>query len=129
LSNAIKFSASDGVVDVELRRNEATAEIVVRDRGAGIKREFLPYVFERFRQAAGPSASWNRGLGLGLSIVREIVQRHGGTVAADSAGEGKGATFRVQLPLRAASEPIGASVSDRQPVAAATASRRNAEFA
>ena len=112
LSNAIKFSPEDGVVEVELRRVEGSAEITVTDYGVGIKREFLPYVFERFRQATGPSASWNRGLGLGLSIVREIVQKHGGTVVAESAGEGKGATFRVQLPLRAAAEPVGVVPQD-----------------
>jgi signal transduction histidine kinase len=113
LSNAIKFSPDDGVVEVELRRVNGSAEITVTDHGVGIKREFLPYVFERFRQATGPSASWNRGLGLGLSIVREIVQKHGGTVVAESAGEGKGATFRVQLPLRAAGEPVAVVPPDR----------------
>jgi signal transduction histidine kinase len=115
LSNAIKFSAGEGPVDVELRRVNGSAEIVVKDEGIGIKRELLPYVFERFRQATGPSATWNRGLGLGLSIVREIVQKHGGTVLAESAGEGKGATFRVQLPLRAAAEPVDVFDSGRPP--------------
>ena len=115
LSNAIKFSPAEASVDVELRRANGSAEIVVKDYGIGIKREFLPYVFERFRQATGPSASWNRGLGLGLSIVREIVQKHGGTVVAESAGEGKGATFRVQLPLRAAAEPVEVLESDSPP--------------
>jgi signal transduction histidine kinase len=115
LSNAIKFSPAEASVDVELRRANGSAEIVVKDYGIGIKREFLPYVFERFRQASGPSASWNRGLGLGLSIVREIVQKHGGTVVAESAGEGKGATLRVQLPLRAAAEPVEVLESDAPP--------------
>jgi signal transduction histidine kinase len=113
LSNAIKFSPDDGIVEVELRRVDGSAEITVTDYGVGIKREFLPYVFERFRQATGPSASWNRGLGLGLSIVREIVQKHGGNVVAESAGEGKGATFRVQLPLRGAPEPVAVITSQR----------------
>jgi signal transduction histidine kinase len=113
LSNAIKFSPDGGPVEVDLRRADASAEIVVKDNGIGIKREFLPYVFERFRQATGPSATWNRGLGLGLSIVREIVQKHGGSVAAESAGEGKGSTFRVQLPLRAAAEPMPVVSKDR----------------
>jgi signal transduction histidine kinase len=113
LGNAIKFSPGEGSVDVELRRANGSAEIVVKDYGVGIKREFLPYVFERFRQATGPSASWNRGLGLGLSIVREIVQKHGGTVVAESDGEGKGATFRVQLPLSAAAEPVAVFESER----------------
>ncbi len=112
LSNAIKFSPADAVVEVELRRANGTAEVVVKDYGVGIKREFLPYVFERFRQATGPSASWNRGLGLGLSIVREIVQKHGGTVVAESAGEGQGATFRVQLPMRGAAELVAVTAAD-----------------
>ena len=76
------------------------------DHGVGIKREFLPYVFDRFRQADTTTASVDRGLGLGLSIVRDIVERHGGTVSADSAGEGKGSTFAVKLPLRSTSEPL-----------------------
>jgi signal transduction histidine kinase len=100
VSNAVKFSRDGGQVDVELRRDEGYAEIIVRDRGVGIAREFLPYVFERFRQAETAGTA-NPGLGLGLSIARDIVERHGGTVMADSAGEGKGATFTVRLPLRA----------------------------
>src|SRR5688572_12859798 len=112
LSNAIKFSPAEAVVEVELRRVNGTAEIVVKDYGVGIKRDLLPYVFERFRQATGPSASWNRGLGLGLSIVREIVQKHGGAVIAESAGEGQGATFRVQLPMRNAVEPVAVAAAD-----------------
>jgi signal transduction histidine kinase len=114
LSNAVKFTPEEGVVEVELRFVDANAEIVVTDHGAGIRREFLPYVFERFRQASGPSASFNRGLGLGLSIVREIVQKHGGSVAAESAGEGKGATFRVRLPLHTAAEAVGMTASNSQ---------------
>jgi signal transduction histidine kinase len=104
VSNAVKFSPGDGVVDVDLRRDDACAEIVVRDQGIGIRREFLPYVFERFRQGDGNRRKTNHGLGLGLSIARDIVERHGGTISADSAGEGKGAAFVVRLPLRAASE-------------------------
>ena len=104
MSNAIKFSPENGIVDVELRRDDGCAEIVVQDRGIGIKREFLPYVFERFRQADGNGRSANRGLGLGMSIARDIVERHGGTITADSDGEGKGATFTVRLPLRSASD-------------------------
>ena len=121
LSNAIKFTPDDGVVHVELRCVDADAEILVRDHGAGIKREFLPYVFERFRQSDAPAGGANQGLGLGLSIVREIVEKHGGTVAAESAGEGRGATFRVRLPLGVAAEPVGARRVDYsvvRPVAA-----------
>ncbi len=104
VSNAVKFSPGEGVVDVELRRDDSMAEIVVRDQGIGIRREFLPYVFERFRQGDVNRRKTNHGLGLGMSIARDIVERHGGTITADSAGEGKGATFTVRLPLRAAAD-------------------------
>ena len=113
LSNAVKFSPSEGVVEVDVRRDDTSAEIVVRDQGIGIRREFLPYVFERFRQGEANRRKTNHGLGLGLSIARDIVERHGGTITADSAGEGKGASFTVRLPLRTASEagiPRGSSV-------------------
>jgi signal transduction histidine kinase len=100
VANAVKFSAEEGTVQVELRRDDRFVEIVVEDHGVGIKREFLPYVFDRFRQAGTKSDSVNRGLGLGMAIARDIVERHGGTIAADSAGEGKGATFTVRLPVR-----------------------------
>jgi signal transduction histidine kinase len=104
VANAVKFSAEEGTVEVELRRAEQFVEIVVEDHGVGIKREFLPYVFDRFRQAGAKSGGVNRGLGLGMSIARDIVERHGGTITADSAGEGKGATFTVRLPMRNTSE-------------------------
>src|SRR5205814_218157 len=74
---------------------------IVEDSGQGIPPEFLPYVFERFRQADSSSTRVHGGLGLGLAIVRHLVELHGGTVAADSAGEGRGARFTVRLPLRA----------------------------
>jgi len=111
LSNAVKFSPTDGTVHVELRRDEGFAEIVVSDQGIGIRREFLPYVFDRFRQDVPDRRRTSRGLGLGMSIARDIVERHGGTISADSAGEGKGATFTVRLPLRAVSD-AGASSPD-----------------
>lgn len=104
LANAVKFSPNGGMVQVELRRADRFVEIVVVDHGIGIKREFLPYVFERFRQAGAQAGSANRGLGLGMSIARDILDRHGGTITADSAGEGKGATFTVRLPLSVAPE-------------------------
>ena len=106
VTNAVKFSAEEGTVQVELRRDDRFVEVVVEDHGVGITREFLPYVFDRFRQAGSgtKSESVNRGLGLGMSIARDIVERHGGTIAADSAGEGKGATFTVRLPMRNPSE-------------------------
>lgn len=103
LTNAVKFSPEDGLVQLQLLRSDEFAEIVVQDHGVGIKREFLPYVFERFRQAPDQGAV-NRGLGLGMSIARDIIERHGGTIVAESDGEGKGATFTVRLPLRPSSE-------------------------
>jgi signal transduction histidine kinase len=105
VANAVKFSAEEGTVQVELRRDSRFVEIVVQDHGVGIKREFLPYVFDRFRQAGATADGVNRGLGLGMSIARDIVERHGGTITADSDGEGKGATFTVRLPVRSAQEP------------------------
>jgi signal transduction histidine kinase len=118
LANAVKFSPDGGLVRVALRRDDRFVEIVVADQGIGIKREFLPYVFERFRQGGAITAIGKRGLGLGMSIARDIIDRHGGTITADSAGEGKGATFTVRLPFEPAPEltvsvPPGAAESDR----------------
>jgi PAS domain S-box-containing protein len=99
LSNAVKFTPRDGRVQVRLQRVDSHIEIVVSDTGVGIRRDFLPYVWERFRQGdAGPTRKTG-GLGLGLSIVRHIVEMHGGTVQAFSEGESKGSTFTVRLPL------------------------------
>ena len=99
LSNAVKFTPKGGRVQVRLERVNSHIEIVVSDTGVGIRKDFLPYVFERFRQAdAGPTRKTG-GLGLGLSIVRHLVEMHGGTVQADSAGEGQGSTFTVRLPM------------------------------
>ncbi|HEY3582320.1 MAG TPA: PAS domain S-box protein, partial [Pyrinomonadaceae bacterium] len=98
LSNGVKFTRHGGLVQVKLQRTEAQVEIVVTDTGVGINREFLPHVFERFRQADGSTTRNYGGLGLGLAIVRHLVELHGGTVAADSAGENSGATFTVCFP-------------------------------
>jgi PAS domain S-box-containing protein len=99
VSNAVKFTGKNGRVQVRLERVNSHIEIVVSDTGIGIPADFLPYAFERFRQAeAGPTRKTG-GLGLGLAIVRHIVEMHGGTVEAASPGEGKGATFRVRLPV------------------------------
>jgi PAS domain S-box-containing protein len=99
VSNAVKFTPKGGRVQVRLERVNSHVEIVVSDTGAGIPPAFLPLVFERFRQAdAGPTRKTG-GLGLGLAIVRHLVEMHGGTVQADSAGEGQGATFTVRLPV------------------------------
>jgi CheY-like chemotaxis protein/two-component sensor histidine kinase len=101
LSNAIKFTPSGGSVFIRLEREGSEALIRVRDTGEGIPHEFLPYLFDRFRQADGTSTRQHGGLGLGLAIVRHLVELHGGTVQAESAGEGSGATFIVRLPLAA----------------------------
>jgi PAS domain S-box-containing protein len=99
LSNAVKFTPKEGRVQVRLERVNSHTEIVVSDTGIGISPDFLPYVFERFRQAEATTTRKAGGLGLGLAIVRHIVEMHGGTVHAASAGEGQGVTFRVRLPL------------------------------
>jgi PAS domain S-box-containing protein len=99
LSNAVKFTPRGGRVEVRLERVNSRLEIAVSDTGAGIAPEFLPHVFERFRQADQRTTRRHGGLGLGLSIVRHLVELHGGTVRADSPGEGAGATFTVSLPV------------------------------
>ena len=99
LSNAVKFTPKGGRVQVRVERVNSHIEIVVSDTGMGIRADFLPYVFERFRQADAGTTRKTGGLGLGLSIVRHIVEIHGGSVSVTSEGEGKGATFRVRLPL------------------------------
>jgi signal transduction histidine kinase/ActR/RegA family two-component response regulator len=100
LSNAVKFTPSGGRIEIRLEQVNSMAQITVSDTGAGISADFLPYVFERFRQADGTSTRANGGLGLGLAIVRHLVEMHNGTVYATSDGEGLGATFMVQLPIR-----------------------------
>jgi PAS domain S-box-containing protein len=105
LSNAIKFTPKGGKVEVRLRRVDSEALIVVADSGPGISPEFLPHVFERFRQGDASTTRSHVGLGLGLAIVRHLVELHGGTVEASSEGEGKGSTFTVRLPLISARRP------------------------
>lgn len=117
LSNAIKFTPNGGSVEVELSKGDKGtgkmsevishsphAKIIVSDTGIGISREFLPYVFDSFRQADGSTTRKQGGLGLGLAIVRHLVELHGGSVTASSLGEGQGSTFTVQLPLCQASK-------------------------
>ena len=99
VSNAIKFTPSEGMIEVRTRQAESQVELTVRDTGNGISPEFLPYVFERFRQDDQSSAQRKGGLGLGLALVKHLVELHGGMVEATSAGEGSGATFTVKLPL------------------------------
>jgi signal transduction histidine kinase/ActR/RegA family two-component response regulator len=99
LSNAIKFTPRGGRVQVRLERVNSHVEISVSDTGAGIEKEFLPHVFDRFRQADQRTTRQHGGMGLGLSIVRHLVELHGGTVRAESAGLGEGSTFTVLLPV------------------------------
>jgi signal transduction histidine kinase len=98
LSNAIKFTRPGGTIEVRLESSADCAQIRISDTGVGISPEFLPHVFERFRQASNFVTRMHGGLGVGLSIVRYIVERHGGRVRAESRGEGQGATFIVDLP-------------------------------
>jgi PAS domain S-box-containing protein len=107
LSNAVKFSAKGDTIRVALDRMGSQARIVVSDTGRGITSDFLPYVFDRFRQADGGTRRNHGGLGLGLSIVKHIVELHGGTVQVESEGEGRGSTFTVVLPIRAVSVADG----------------------
>jgi PAS domain S-box-containing protein len=106
LSNAVKFTPSHGRVEVSLERIDSDLRIAVSDSGAGINPEFLPFVFDRFRQADGGNQRKYGGLGLGLTIVRHLVELHGGTVGAASPGEGQGATFTVTLPVKAVREEM-----------------------
>jgi CheY-like chemotaxis protein/two-component sensor histidine kinase len=99
LSNAIKFTPKGGKVQVQLQRVNSHVEISVSDTGQGIAPEFLPHVFDRFRQADSSSKRAHGGLGLGLAIVRHLVELHGGRVHASSEGQGRGATFTIELPL------------------------------
>src|SRR5258708_37733414 len=92
-------SSADGHVYVAFRRLGSSAELVVRDTGMGIHPEFLPRVFERFRQAEAPLTRSHTGLGLGLAIVRHLIELHGGAVTAESPGGGLGATFTSRMPL------------------------------
>lgn len=101
LTNAIKFTPDRGNIEVSLYYNDSHAQIIVKDNGKGISAEFLPYVFDRFRQADCQNSSAQTGLGLGLAIARQLVEMHGGTIHADSLGENQGATFTVLLPLNA----------------------------
>jgi PAS domain S-box-containing protein len=129
LSNAIKFTPSGGRVTVQLQRGDSGMRIIVSDTGKGISAEFLPHIFDPFRQADTASTRKDGGLGLGLAIVRHITELHGGRVDAASAGEGKGTTFTIQLPFNAGHEgrtiaatrhpfrqpPDGAATSDYWP--------------
>ncbi len=117
VSNAVKFTPEGGSVTVNVEVSGRAALIRVRDNGVGIDADFLPYVFDRFRQADSSTARMSGGLGLGLAIVKHIVELHGGSVTAESGGKGHGATFTVILPLAGA----GAAATPRQPIGEAAA--------
>ncbi|MBW4562811.1 MAG: AAA family ATPase [Mojavia pulchra JT2-VF2] len=102
LSNAIKFTPNGGRIDLRLERIQDKAVITVSDNGQGIEPDFLPYIFDRFRQAESSTTRSHSGLGLGLAIVRYLIELHGGNVTAHSQGKGQGATFTVTLPLLSA---------------------------
>lgn len=99
LANAIKFTPAGGKVQVTLERTDSHVELSVSDSGLGISPEFLPFVFDKFSQAQSPTDHRKSGLGLGLAITRHLVEMHGGSIHAKSAGEGRGATFIVSLPI------------------------------
>ncbi|HEY9405809.1 MAG TPA: response regulator [Pyrinomonadaceae bacterium] len=101
-SNAVKFTPEGGSIEVGLTCNEQHVELEVSDTGQGISQDFLPYIFDRFRQADGTTTRKHGGLGLGLAIVRHLVELHGGTISAHSDGDGLGATFTLSLPLGSA---------------------------
>jgi PAS domain S-box-containing protein len=112
VSNAIKFTPKDGSVEVRLARVGQHVEVSVKDDGMGISPQFLPHVFERFRQADSSKTRAHGGLGLGLAIVRHLVELHGGTVTAESEGEGRGALFTVRLPRAPGVVPSGVAAHE-----------------
>jgi anti-sigma regulatory factor (Ser/Thr protein kinase) len=105
LSNAVKFTPKSGRVELLVQRVESHVQISVSDTGMGIPPEFLPHVFERFRQADASTTRQHGGLGLGLSIVKQLTELHGGSVEAQKSGEGKGATFTITIPVASAPLP------------------------
>ncbi|MCY7323061.1 MAG: HAMP domain-containing histidine kinase, partial [Phormidesmis sp. CAN_BIN36] len=111
LSNAVKFTPTEGKVTVQLTQTGGFAQLQISDTGQGILPEFLPHIFEAFRQADSTSTRAHGGLGLGLSIVRHIIDLHGGTVTAESLGEAQGATFVVRLPLVKAESNLDDSIA------------------
>jgi CheY-like chemotaxis protein len=126
VSNAVKFTPKGGRGDVTLSRDQSSIQIQVRDDGQGIRAELLPLIFDRFRQADSSTRRRFGGLGLGLSIAKNIVEAHGGTIDAASPGEGKGSTFTVRLPIRAVriSEDAGEGLAPT----ARTAGERESDY-
>jgi PAS domain S-box-containing protein len=115
MSNAVKFTGRGGRVRASIARHDDCVELVVTDTGIGIPADFLPHVFERFRQADAGTNRERGGLGLGLGIARQLVEMHGGTIHAESAGKDQGSTFRVRLPLQAASGRIDPQADAARP--------------
>ena len=118
LANAVKFTPDGGRVDVFVEPSNDHMEVRVVDTGQGISPEFLPHVFDRFRQADGATTRRHTGLGLGLAIVRQLVELHGGTVHAASEGEGRGSTFTVRLPISAGEANVGQAATGKDRTAA-----------
>jgi signal transduction histidine kinase len=120
VSNAIKFSSKGGRVDVQVTRDGSRVSVVVKDEGQGVAAEFLPHMFDRFRQADAGMTRRQGGLGLGLTIVREIMSLHGGTVRAESAGKDQGTTiyleFAVAEEANAGSGPLEQASRAKSPV-------------
>jgi len=121
VSNAIKFTPNNGRAEVRLQQVDSCVELIVGDNGIGISDQFLPHVFERFRQADSSRTRAHGGLGLGLAIVRHLVELHGGTATAESAGEGQGAKFTVRLPLAMAAQTLASKKESQAPRATADA--------
>jgi len=99
IGNAIKFTPEHGSIEISLQHDDSEIQLRVRDSGKGIDKQFLPHIFEPFVQGDSTSTRRHGGLGLGLTIVHHLVQLHGGTIEAESLGEGKGAVFTVRLPI------------------------------
>jgi PAS domain S-box-containing protein len=120
LANAIRFTPSGGKIDVYVERRDGDETLRVSDTGRGIAPTFLPYVFDRFRQEDPSASRTHAGLGIGLALVRHLVEMHGGAVSAESAGEGRGATFIVRLPRmeKASPPPVGPSRPESSPLTA-----------
>jgi signal transduction histidine kinase len=120
ISNAIKFSGRGGRVQVHVARSGARAVISVQDNGTGVSAEFLPHMFDRFRQGEAGMTRRQGGLGLGLTIVRELMSLHGGTVSADSRGANQGTTIRLEFavaePPKPGSEVMGQALRKQSPV-------------
>ena len=114
LANAVKFTPSGGVIDVYLERHDSLAEVRIEDSGPGVPPDFLPRIFDRFSQADGSSTRKHGGLGLGLAIVRHLVELHGGTVSASNRTDGSGAVLVVRLPAIAA--PVYTKAQKSHPI-------------